>query len=102
MGCIAGGVGSFMGVPAELSLVRCAFFDSNLQSRMPLSFTPLFRLKLLHACGQWHSSRVFTSLTGWYCKLRPNTEGAHVSRFKVGTRTATQLQISGGLFNIDV
>ena len=55
--------------------VRCAFFDRNLHSRMPLSFTPVLRLKLLHACDQWHSSRVFTPLTGPHCKLRPNTEG---------------------------
>jgi hypothetical protein len=25
--------------------------------------------------NQWLSSRVFTPLTGWHCKLRPNTEG---------------------------
>jgi hypothetical protein len=25
------------------------------------------------ACDQWHSSRVFTFLTGWRCKFRPNT-----------------------------
>jgi hypothetical protein len=41
--------------------VRCAFFDSNLHSRMPLDPT--------------HSSRVSTPLTGWHCKLCPNTEG---------------------------
>jgi hypothetical protein len=34
------------------------------------------RLKLLHACGRWHSSQVSTFLTSSYCKLRPNTEGA--------------------------
>jgi hexosaminidase len=33
---------------------------------MPLSFTPLLRLKLEHACDQCHSSRVFTPLTGWH------------------------------------
>jgi hypothetical protein len=32
--------------------VRCAFFDGNLHSRMPLSFTPLIRLKRCHACDQ--------------------------------------------------
>jgi hypothetical protein len=32
-------------------------FDRNLRSRMPLVPTHV-RLKLLHACGQWHSSRV--------------------------------------------
>jgi hypothetical protein len=37
-------------------------FDRNLHSRMPLDPTPLLlRLKLLHACDQWHSSRVSTS-----------------------------------------
>jgi hypothetical protein len=46
------------------SSVRCARFDRNLHSRMALSFTPLLRLKLLHACDQWHSSRLFTPLTG--------------------------------------
>jgi hypothetical protein len=44
-------------------------------SRMPLVSTPA-RLKLLHVCDQWHSSRAFTPLTGCHCKLRPNTEGA--------------------------
>jgi hypothetical protein len=55
--------------------VRCAFFDRNLHSRMPLSFTLLLRLKRCHACDQWHSSRAPTPLTGWHCKLRPATEG---------------------------
>jgi hypothetical protein len=36
----------------------------------------LLRLKRLHACDQWHSSRVFIApLTGWRCKFRPNAEG---------------------------
>jgi hypothetical protein len=34
-------------------------FDINLHSRMPLVHTPA-RLKLEHACDQWHSSRTFT------------------------------------------
>jgi hypothetical protein len=55
--------------------VRCAFVDSELHSRMPLGFTPLLRLKLLQVCAQWHSSRASTPLTGWHCKLHPNTEG---------------------------
>jgi hypothetical protein len=55
--------------------VRCAFVDRNLHSRMPLDPTHV-RLKLLHPCDQWHSSRVSTRLTGWHCKLRRNTEGA--------------------------
>jgi hypothetical protein len=29
----------------------------------------------VHAFDQWLSSRVSTPLTGWHCKLRPNTEG---------------------------
>jgi hypothetical protein len=41
--------------------VRCAFSDRHLQSRMPLVPTPA-RLKLVHACGQWYSSRVFIPL----------------------------------------
>jgi hypothetical protein len=54
--------------------VWCVFFDRNLHSRMQLDPTHV-RLKLLHVCDQWHSSRVSTPLTGWHCKLRPNTEG---------------------------
>jgi hypothetical protein len=42
-------------------LVRCAFFDRDLHSRMPLVSIPA-RLKLLHAFDQWHSSRVVTIL----------------------------------------
>jgi hypothetical protein len=34
-----------------------------------------FRLKRCHACDQLHFSPVFTHLTGWHCKLRPNTKG---------------------------
>jgi hypothetical protein len=61
-------------------VARCAFSDRNLHSRgVPLSFTPLFRLKLLHACDQWHFSRKFTPLTGLRCKSRPNTEGTRSS-----------------------
>jgi hypothetical protein len=37
--------------------VRCAFLDGKFHSWMPLSFTPLLRLKRCHACDQWHSSR---------------------------------------------
>ena len=42
------------------------------------------RLKLLHACDQWHSSRVFTPLTGWHCKTRPNTKGVEQLDRSVG------------------
>jgi hypothetical protein len=41
-------------------LVLCPFFGRILHSRMPLVHTPA-RLKLLHACGQCHSSRVSTA-----------------------------------------
>jgi hypothetical protein len=57
------------------AFARCSVFDRNLQSRMPLSFTPLLRLQRCHACDQWHSSRVFPPLTGWHYKLRLNTAG---------------------------
>jgi hypothetical protein len=50
------------------------FFERDLHSRLPLVPTPA-RLKHLHVRDQLHYSRVFTPLTGWYCKLRPNTEG---------------------------
>jgi hypothetical protein len=30
---------------------------------------------LVYVCEQWHYSRVFTPLTDWPCKSRPNTEG---------------------------
>jgi hypothetical protein len=43
------------------------FLTEKLHSRMPLSFTPLLRLKRCLACDQWHSSRLFTPLTGWLC-----------------------------------
>jgi hypothetical protein len=42
--------------------VRCAFSNKILHSRMPLDPTHV-RLKLLHACDQWHSSRAYTALT---------------------------------------
>jgi hypothetical protein len=63
------GIGDWMGN------VRCAVFDGNLHPRIPLRFTTLLHVKLLHACDQWHSSRKFNPLTGFHCKLRPNTEG---------------------------
>jgi uncharacterized membrane protein YccF (DUF307 family) len=44
-----------------LGLVRCAFSDKELHSRMPLEPTPLLRLKRCHACDQWHFSREFTA-----------------------------------------
>jgi ABC-type multidrug transport system ATPase subunit len=46
------------------TMVRCAVSGRDLHSRMPLSFRPLLRLKLVHACDRWHSFRVFTLLTG--------------------------------------
>jgi hypothetical protein len=50
-------------------------FDRNSHSKTPLSFMPLLRLNILHAFEQWHSSRMFTPVTCWHCKLHPNTEG---------------------------
>jgi hypothetical protein len=47
--------------PVARATVRCAVFDRNLHSRIPLRITPLLRLKLLHACDQWHSARMFTT-----------------------------------------
>jgi hypothetical protein len=64
-------------------------FDSKFHSRMPLGPTPA-RLKLLKACDQWHSSRVFTPLTGWHRKFRPNTEG-----------NVTKLLQSEGMWSVD-
>ena len=46
-----------------LWLVRRAFSNAMLHLRMPLDPTPV-RLKRCHACDQWHSSWVFTPLTG--------------------------------------
>jgi hypothetical protein len=42
-------------------MVRCAFSGRNLHSRMSLDPTHV-RLKLLHACDQWHSSQESTAL----------------------------------------
>jgi hypothetical protein len=53
----------------EASLVWCALFARNLHSRMPLSFTPLLRLKRCYACDQWHSSRVSTFFSKIYREL---------------------------------
>jgi hypothetical protein len=48
--------------------VRCAVLDRKSHSKMPSVPNPA-GLKLLHACDQWHSSLVFTHLTGRSCKL---------------------------------
>jgi beta-galactosidase len=68
-------MGTYVWSGFDYSDVKCAYFGRDLHSRMPLSFTPLLRLKLLQACDQWYSSRVATILTSSHCKLRPNTEG---------------------------
>jgi len=66
-----------------------ARFSTGISNRgVPLSFTPLLRLKREHACEQWHSSRAFTPLTGWHCKLCPNTED-HLQN--VGTPAPTRV-----------
>ena len=44
---------------ASTENARCAISDRNLHSGMPLDPTHV-RLKLLQACGQWHSSRAST------------------------------------------
>jgi hypothetical protein len=62
-------------------------FDRNLHSMMLLSFTPLLLLKRCHACDQCHSSLVFTPLTGWHCKFRPNTEGHSFGISHLGGKT---------------
>jgi hypothetical protein len=54
--------------------VRCAFSDRILHSKMPLDPTHV-RLKLLHACDQWHSSREPTCSYRCDHKLCRNTEG---------------------------
>jgi hypothetical protein len=59
----------------SLYIVRCAFFDRNLHSRIPFLVPTPARLKLEHVCDKWHSSRVFAHRTGCHCKLRPNTGG---------------------------
>jgi hypothetical protein len=41
---------------------ECSFVSRILYSMMPLVHTPA-RLKLLHVCDQWHSSRVFIPFT---------------------------------------
>jgi hypothetical protein len=57
----------------HLDLYGALFFDRNPYSRMPLVPTPA-RLKLSHACDQYHSSRASTSYR-YHCNPRPNTEG---------------------------
>jgi hypothetical protein len=80
--------------------VRCAFFDRNSHSRMPLSFTPLLRLSD-QACDQWHSFLVSTFLTGSHCKLRPNTEGEDVViNSEYGTRWIAAMQEGAVLFSL--
>jgi hypothetical protein len=54
--------------------VRCAFFDGNLHSMMPLVPTPA-RLTLLHACDPMAFLSGVHFLTGVHCKFHPNTEG---------------------------
>jgi hypothetical protein len=59
-----------VGAPLE---ARCTVFGKHLHSGMPSGPA---RLKLLHACDQWYSSRVSTMSYRCHRKLRPNTEGA--------------------------
>jgi hypothetical protein len=43
--------------------------------------------------NQWHSARVSTFLTGWHCKLRPNTEGMVTHQGMAIPSTARMLTI---------
>jgi hypothetical protein len=56
-----GGTHPSLSDPSVSRRVRSAFFDRKLHSRMPLVPTSA-RLKLLHACDQWNSSRVVAPL----------------------------------------
>jgi serine/threonine protein kinase len=49
-----------------------------------------------HACDQWHSSRESTPLTGWYCKLCPNTEGPKTSNQNQSVPAAIQNPLKVG------
>jgi hypothetical protein len=53
------------------------------------------RLKLFHACDQWHSSRVSTPLTGSHCKFRPNTEGPRLGKALLQCSAPRMLQLEG-------
>jgi hypothetical protein len=69
--------------------VYCSLFsDRNLRGD---AIPTLLRLKLLQACDQWHSARVFTALTGSHCKFRLNTKGFF--QLKAITGDAAQLLI---------
>jgi hypothetical protein len=59
----------------RLPLGTVPVLDRNLYARVPFEIHALLRLKRCHAHEHWHSSRVSTPLTSWYCKFRPNTEG---------------------------
>jgi hypothetical protein len=55
----------------------------------------LLRLKRCHACDQWHSSRMFTPLTGWHCKLRSQTLKAHAGDWDIIDKDAAWLITNG-------
>jgi hypothetical protein len=63
----------FMG-PGPNAMRYGSSFRQKFTLGMPLVPTPA-RLKLLHACDQWHSSLLSTFLTSSHCKMRPNTKG---------------------------
>jgi hypothetical protein len=58
-----------------LSVGAVRFFRQNSRSRMPLSFTPLPRLKCCHACDLCHSSRVVTLLADHTVNCVPTLKG---------------------------
>jgi hypothetical protein len=100
-----------------LETVRCAFspwilrvrvvglrlygarFPTKLYTRGCHWIPRMFRLKLLHACDQWHSSRKFAPLTGLHCKLRPNTEGHQPSSPNLQTLDRTDHELCHPLLN---
>jgi hypothetical protein len=65
----------------SVSSVRCTF-STEIYTRgcpwehwFPSNVPTPAHLKLLHVCGQWHTSRKFTPPSCWHFKLRPNAEG---------------------------
>jgi hypothetical protein len=72
----------FLGIETYLSVATLASqfpaygarFSAGIYTR-GCHWVPRLLASSKQTCGQCHSSRVFTPLTGWHCKLRPNTEG---------------------------
>ena len=71
-----------------------------LHSRMPLVPTPA-RLKLLHACDQWHSSRVSTTSYRYHRKLCRNAEDAFRGRVPADTKVVVRPLARCAFFTMD-